>query len=238
MRWASVPQMETALTRARTSLGPGTGTGTSRSSKRPGSRTTSASMVSGTSGPPQHGIGSRSRGCRVACPVGDAARTSGAGSDAGQLVVERAGVPGLDVLHHVALADVDGAEAVPEVDPGNGLVASPALRDRRLDGRHPGPQVGGLHVQVLLADDRAVARDDAVHVERPDPVQVLEPLGDVGGHEPRLAAGEDGVPGEDEALLRDVDGELAGGVAGGMEAVEGVVADVEGEVAGEHDRAL
>jgi hypothetical protein len=42
-----VPQIDTARTLARTSLGPGTGTGTSRISSTDGSRTTRACMVAG-----------------------------------------------------------------------------------------------------------------------------------------------------------------------------------------------
>src|SRR4029079_18055013 len=66
----------------------------------------------------------------------------------------------------------------------------------------------------------------------------LEPLVDVRGHQPRLAAAEDRVAGEDDPLLRHVDRELARRMAGRPDAVERVVADPElQEVAGEDDRA-
>ena len=48
-----------------------------------------------------------------------------------ELVPERAGVVGLDVIHHVALPDVDRAERVVEADPRDGLLAGPALGRRR-----------------------------------------------------------------------------------------------------------
>src|SRR3954451_13693382 len=46
MRWASVPQIDVERTRARTSLGPGSGTGFSWISRTLGSRTTRACIVS------------------------------------------------------------------------------------------------------------------------------------------------------------------------------------------------
>ena len=62
----------------------------------------------------------------------------------------------------------------------------------------------------------------------------VEPLVDVGGHDPRLDIAEDGVAGEDDAFLGHVHRDLAGRVAG-REQVEGVIADVQRDVAGEND---
>src|SRR3990170_2790008 len=211
MRWASVPQIETALTRARTSFGPGTGTATSDDG---------------------HGVEPRAPG---EMPDREPPR-SGDGDGAAQLVVERPGVPGRDVVHHVALPDVDRAELVPEADASDGFLARPAPRDGRLDGRDPGLEMRALDVEVVLPDHRPVAGHDPLDVERPDPLEGLDPLGDVRRHEPGLAAREDRVAGEDDAFLGNVDGQLARRMAGRVEAVERVVADAKGQVAGEHDR--
>ena len=54
----------------------------------------------------------------------------------GQLVPQRPGVEGLDVIHHVLLPDVDRV-ALGEVDAGDRLLARPALGHGRGDGRLP-----------------------------------------------------------------------------------------------------
>src|SRR6185503_17040828 len=85
-----------------------------------------------------------------------------------QLVPERGGVLVLDVIHHVALTDVDRAELVVEADPGDGLIPRPAPGDGVGDGGLPAHQDRALGLDVVERDDGPVARHHVVHVELPD----------------------------------------------------------------------
>src|SRR5205823_15128414 len=111
----------------------------------------------------------------------------------GELVPERPGVVVLDVIHHVALSDVDRSELVVEADLGDRLLARPALGDRLGDCGLPAQQHRALGVDVVERYDGPVPRNHVIDVELPDPLECLEPLVDVRRHEPRLAAREDGV---------------------------------------------
>src|SRR5215218_9115482 len=66
----------------------------------------------------------------------------------GELVPQRRGVERLDVVHHVALPDVDRAELVAEVDAGDGLLAGPPLRHGLGHGAGPLEQDRPLGGQV------------------------------------------------------------------------------------------
>src|SRR5258707_7609853 len=104
----------------------------------------------------------------------------------GQLVPQRRGVQGLNVVHHVPLADIDRIP-LGEVHPGYRLFARPALSHGVRNGVEPLEQHGALRGEVPLRCDGAVARNHVVDVERLDNVQGGYPLVDVRGHEPRLA---------------------------------------------------
>src|SRR4051812_48960865 len=66
------------------------------------------------------------------------------GTLGGELVPQRGRVERLDVVHHVALTDVDRAELVAEVDPRDRLLARPALGHGLGDGRRPLQEDGAL----------------------------------------------------------------------------------------------
>src|SRR5258707_8975468 len=77
-----------------------------------------------------------------------------------------------------------------------------------------------------------------VDVEPTDDIQRGYPLVNVGRHEPGLALREDGISGEDDTLLRDIDRHLTGGMARGVDQWEGVLADAQIQVPAEHQLAL
>src|SRR5436305_14452122 len=87
------------------------------------------------------------------------------GALGGELVPQRGRVERLDVVHHVALPDVDRAELVAEVDPLDRLLARPAFGHRL--GHRGGPleQHGALGGQVGGGGHWSVPGDDGVGVE-------------------------------------------------------------------------
>src|SRR4051812_25312095 len=103
---------------------------------------------------------------RCSSSMGEFLRKWGGSADGGplggELVPQRRGVQRLDVVHHVALPDVDRTELVTEVDAGDGLLAGPAVRDRLGDGAGPVEQHGFLLGQVRGRGHRAVTRDHVV----------------------------------------------------------------------------
>src|SRR3954451_10187556 len=105
-------------------------------------------------------------------------KSADGGALGGELVPQRRGVERLDVVHHVALPDVDRAELVAEVDAGDRLLARPPLGDGLGHGAGPLEQYRPLRGEVRGGGDGAVPGDDGVDVEAGDHVQRTDPLVD------------------------------------------------------------
>src|SRR4051812_10081553 len=112
----------------------------SASVKRCSSSVLAWDMACGTSG----GAGG---GVAAVGGVGERASADGRALG-GELVPERGRVERLDVVHHVALSDVDRAELVAEVDALDRLLARPALGNRLGDRAGPLEQHRPLGGQV------------------------------------------------------------------------------------------
>src|SRR5882762_3184535 len=77
-----------------------------------------------------------------------------------------------------------------------------------------------------------------VDVERTHTLQGVEPLRDIGFHEPRLAVVENRVSGEDDALLGYVHGNLSTRMTRRVQEVKRVVAHAQRYISLEDDRGL
>src|SRR3954466_4148748 len=156
----------------------------SRSSDRPMMATFAPTAASAphvrTPTPPEPPATTATRSARVkrcsSSMVGRLQKSAGGRALGGELVPQRGRVERLDVVHHVALPDVHRAELVAEVDPGDRLLARPALGHGLGHGAGPLEQDGALGGQVRRRRHRAVAGDDGVDVEAGDQVEGAHPL--------------------------------------------------------------
>src|SRR3954454_24457382 len=110
----------------------------------------------------------RVKRCSSSMVWGSSGGSADGGALGGELVPQRGGVERLDVVHHVALPDVDRAELVAEVDPLDRLLARPALGHGFGDRGGPLQEDGALGGQVRRGGHRPVPRDDGVDVEAGD----------------------------------------------------------------------
>ena len=132
----------------------------------------------------------------------------------------------MDVIHHVALTDVNGI-AVGKVHARDGFILRPTFGNGSGHRVDPFQQDRSLRVEIGGRGDRPVSGHEVVHLEGADPFESIEPLRNIGCHQPGLAFGEHRIAREHDPFLRDVDRHLAGRVPWGMQELKGVLTDAQ-----------
>lgn len=114
----------------------------------------------------------------------------------------------LDIPHRLLLTNIHG-ESVGKADVGDALVQIPAFFNALGHSGDPFIDESALLGDVILRDHGAVAGNNVIHIfQRFQEIQAFQQSVNVGGMQPGLAAGKDGITHKSNPLLRHMDAGL------------------------------